>query len=71
MDFNDYAVRQITADRLHEARALAAAQHAAREATARAPRSPAAGRLRRALGHGLMRLGAALAGEPARRARHA
>jgi hypothetical protein len=64
---NEYLLERMVHERLEVERARA--RNAARAALAARPRRP--GRCRNALGHALIRLGQALAGEPARRARHA
>jgi hypothetical protein len=67
MDANEYLLECMVRERLETRRARA--WQAGLAATAY--RSHGAGRWRAALGHALIRLGSALAGEPARRARHA
>jgi len=63
MDANEYLLHCMVRERLAAARARA-------RWVAAGP-APGPGRLRAALGHALIRLGRAVAGQPVRRARHA
>lgn len=67
MDGNEYVLEWLVRERLATRRD--AARRVAMVRATRAPRG--AGGWRVALGHALIRLGRALASEPARRARHA
>lgn len=67
MDANEYLLECMVRDRLRAERARA--RDAMLAGLARRPRGAA--RWRTALGHALIRLGRALASEPARRTRHA
>jgi hypothetical protein len=67
MNANEYLLECMVRERLQAERARA--RHAMLAGLARRPRGAAG--WRSALGHALIRLGRALLGEPARRARHA